>query len=238
MEINVCCALVALLYTQCRAIARFAKFQRYQCAGLPVALNEHRENQMSKSISNTLTRWHKIAERIKVAGNELMQKNLQTLQVGRALDEDTFTVRKASLHAAATLAVEDQTTLYFALQGALHAIRRALAHANANHGVSDLLSQMEETRQKTAYYTALTDTAEGALSQEEFTRLCAKKNASSSGRYGTSVTFLSEDTLAKLSDKRDAARREMNALADQLSDANATKLTLTIEDTVVRVIGL
>jgi hypothetical protein len=193
---------------------------------------------MTKKISNTLTRWHKIAERVKLAASELSQKNLQALQVGRNLDADAFTVRKATLQTAVGNAIGEQTDLYFALQEALFGIRRALAHANVQNGVADLLNEMEQAKQKANYYSNLVDSSAGALSVAEYSSLCAKRNANSSAMYGATVTFLSTEQLADLTDKRDAARREVNALADRLADANASKLSLDISDEVANVVGL
>jgi hypothetical protein len=196
------------------------------------------ETDMTKQISNTLTRWHKIAERVKQAANELAQKNFQAIQAGRNLDADTFSVRKAALQTTVGSAVGEQTSLYFALQDALFGIRRALAHANVRHGVADLLNEMEQAKQKANYFSNLVDSSAGALSVSEYSALCAKRNANSAGMYGANVTFLSAEELADLTEKRDAARREVNALADRLADANASKLSLDISEEVAKVVGL
>lgn len=194
---------------------------------------------MSKTISNTLTRWHKVAERIKGATTELMQANVTVLSVGHQIDSDTFTVRKATLKAEAETALVGKTALYFGLQDALFAIRKALAHANTKEGVSDRLNEMEAAKQKGAYYAALLETADGSLSVEEFAALAAKRSGSSShSMYGVNVTFITAEQKAALTEERDRARREVNALADRLADANATKLSLTLSDEVVAFLGL
>lgn len=193
---------------------------------------------MTKSISNTLTRWHKVAERIKSATTELMHANVAVLTVGHQIDSDTFTVRKATLKAEAEKALVAQTALYFSLQDALFAIRKALAHANTAEGVSDRLNEMEAAKQKGAYYAALLETADGSLSVEEFSALAAKRSGTSSHMYGVNVTFISAEQKTALTEQRDRARREVNALADRLADANATKLSLTLSDEVVAFLGL
>lgn len=193
---------------------------------------------MTKSISNTLTRWHKVAERIKGATTELMQSNLAVLNAGQQIDGDTFVVRKAALQSAAEKALSEQTALYFSLHDALFAIRKALAHANTAEGVSDRLNEMEAAKQTAAYFTALLETASDSLSVEEFSALASKRSGTSNHMYGVSVTFISAEQKAALTAKRDSARREVNALADRLADANATKLTLTLSDEVVAFLGL
>jgi hypothetical protein len=195
---------------------------------------------MTKSISNTLTRWHKIAERVKLAANELMEKNLMSVQAGHGLDVDTFAVRKDKLLAQTGTTIGEQTSLYFTLQDALFSIRRALAQANVQHGVADFLNQMEQAKQKVNYYSSLVDSAAGALSVAEYSALCSKRNSNSnsSAMYGVTVTFLTEVQLAELTEKRNAARREVNAFADRLADANATKLSLEISAEVANVVGI
>lgn len=192
---------------------------------------------MSKKITNTLTRWHKIAERIKIAANEISAANQQTIGGSRNLDLDTFAVRRASLRAATARAAGEQTELYFHLQRTLFQIRRALARSNVQFDVSDLLSQMEEAKQGMQYYASLVDAVDGALSEEEYAALAARKNATQN-MYGASVSFLTPEQIAGMTAKRDELKREMNALADRLSDANASKLTLEIDDAVVQVVGL
>lgn len=192
---------------------------------------------MTKKISNTLTRWHKVAERVKVAATEMSQKNLQTVMGSRNLDADTFAVRRANLRAASVKATGEQTVLFFKLQRTLFQIRRALAKANVQFGVSDLLSNMEEAKQAMNYYTTLLGATEGALSEDEFASLAGRKNAAQN-MYGVSVTFISAEQIASLTEDRDALKREVNALADRLSDANASKLSLDIDDDVVKAIGL
>jgi hypothetical protein len=194
---------------------------------------------MSKTISNTLTRWHKVAERIKGATTELMQANVAVLSTGHQIDGDTFTVRKTTLKAESENALVAKTSLYFSLLDALFAIRKSLAHANTSEGVSDRLNEMEAAKQKGTYYAALLETADGALSVDEFAALAAKRSGSSGhSMYGVNVTFMSAEQKAVLTEKRDAARREVNALADRLADANATKLSLTLSDEVVAFLGL
>lgn len=200
--------------------------------------------QNTKSVSNTLTRWHKIADRVKQAAGDLAQKNMNTLHGSRSIDADTFSVRKGALEAATAKAIGEQSVMYFALLDALFAIRRALAQANVKHGVSDLLSQMEQAKQAGAYYASILETTEGTLSQEEFAALYSKKNAaaknssSSVSMYGVSVTFVSEAMVTDLTEKRDSARKLVNALADKLADANATRITLDVDLAVATVVGL
>jgi hypothetical protein len=197
---------------------------------------------MTKMITNTLTRWHKVADRIKQATSKLKEENLHTLQVAHGIDGDTFMVIKETLSAAAGKAIQEKTVLFLAMQDALFNIRRALAHANTEHGVSDLLNQMEQTKQLGEYFESLLSTATGSLSQKEYIEVLDKKKRANdasreSSMYGIRITFLSPEQIIDLTAKRDAAQREVNALADRLADANATKLRIGFDDVVVAAMG-
>lgn len=195
---------------------------------------------MTKTISNTLSRWHKIADRIKAAAAEVMQENVQALHAGHNLDGDRFTVKQGAMRAAADRAVGAGTAEYLALQEALFTIRRAMARANTEHGVSDLLNQMEEAKQRANYYNSLLETNEGALTQSEFAALWAKKSGQVNGRemYGVSVTFVTDEMRSDMIAKRDAARKAVNTLADSLADANATKIALALDEVALAKVGL
>lgn len=193
---------------------------------------------MTKSLSNTLTRWHKIAERIQKAAQEIRAKNVAVLNSTQSIDVGAFDVRQDSLKAATNKVLTEQTELYLALQNALFTIRKALARANVKEDVSDLLADMEQAKQDEAYFAALLETAENALSVAEFAALAKKRAGTNTGMYDVSVTFISAEKLEHLSEQRDNARRQKDSLANRLSDANASKLSLSLDEKVVAFMGL
>lgn len=194
-----------------------------------------------KTLSNTLTRWHKIADRIKLAATKTMEANVDFLRLGHNIDSDTLEVRGAAIAGGTTKAIGENTVLYLALHAALFDIRRALAHANVAHGVSDCLNAMEQTKQRADYYQALLDTTDGVISQAEFAAIAQKRSTRETiqrSQFHGSLTFLSNEQVADLTSKRDTARKEVNALADRLADKNATKIDIEFNDIVVNAIGL
>jgi hypothetical protein len=195
---------------------------------------------MKKSLSNTLTRWHKIAERIQKAAQEIRAKNVSVLNSTQSIDVGAFDVRQESLKASTEKVLGEQTALYLALQGALFQIRKELAKANVKLEacVSDLLADMEFAKQTEAYYAALLETADNALSVAEFAALAKKRAGTNNGMYDVSVTFISAEKQAYLAEQRDNARREKDSLANRLSDANASKLALELDEQVVAFMGL
>jgi hypothetical protein len=195
---------------------------------------------MTKQISNTLTRWHKVAERLKVGAAQLKQENISALMAGHRIDADSFNVRKAALQSTTAAALDEKTELYLALQNALFMIRKNLARTNTSAGVSDLLNEMEATKQRGDYYASLLETAEDCLSMAEYSSLASAKRSATTSTvlYGVNMTFVSPEEIARLTEARDAAKREVNGLADRLADANATKLSLELEDRVAAFLGL
>jgi hypothetical protein len=204
-----------------------------------------------KTISNSLTRWHKVSERLKLATAEIAASNLAAITIGH-IDFDTLEVRKGTLKPAAERAITEQTALMLKLQSAMFEIRRVLAKANTAHGISDLLNDLEHAKQRMNYFCELVRCAEEALSEDEFQRLAEKRakalcaQAESGSRFTrvladggrASITFLSAERLREMVAKREAFRVEMNALSDRLADANATKLSMALDDDVARHLGL
>ena len=200
---------------------------------------------MSKKITNTLTRWHKIAERIKGALNDRRQEVLGALQGGNSVDADTFSVRSNVLAEKASKALTEGMADVLRLQDALFYVRKELARANVQFLVSDLLNQMERAKQEMNFLEECIVAAGGKLSIEEMHNLASRRQAQPApqtvyghGREQFSVSLVSTEQLDELKAKRDAARRSVNGLADKVADANANKLTLELDDIVVEVLGL
>jgi hypothetical protein len=208
---------------------------------------------MAKVISNTLTRWHKIAERMHQAAVEVDQEISQAVNPGAAVDFDTFEVRQNALTAAAEVALTSKTQLYHALEEALFDVRRVLAHANVKHGITDLLNAREAIKSKVLFYTKHIEAAQSAMPPEEFTALGLRRSIQPAqsqsdltmmrlrGRDGNGssrVTFMTAALLAEWTEKRDTLRRKQTNIADQLSDCNACRIEIEIEDRVAQALGL
>jgi hypothetical protein len=200
---------------------------------------------MSKNITNTLSRWHKVAERLKMAVNENRQEAISALQAGASIDLDTFTVRGDSLLANASAALAGGAESVLRLQGALFYVRKEVARANIEFKVSDLLNDMELAKQELNFWEECLATAADKLSADEMKNLSLLRKAQPApqsvyghGHERFSVNLISAESLTGLKSRRDAARRRVNTLADDISNANASKLTLALDDTVVALLGL
>lgn len=200
---------------------------------------------MSKNITNTLSRWHKIAERLKTATTEQRQEALTALQAGASVDLDTFTVRGETLQANAREALVGGTASVLRLFDALFHVRKEVARANIEFKVSDLLNDMERAKQELNFREECLATAADKLSVAEMQNLSnlrsaqpAAANVYGHGRERFSVSLVSTESVAELKSKRDDARRKVSALSDQISNANASKLTIVLDDSVVALLGL
>jgi hypothetical protein len=192
---------------------------------------------MAKSLSNTLTRWHKIAQHIRDKAQEIRAKNVAVLNSTQGIDVGAFEVRQESLKAATEKALGEQSELYLALVHANFVIRKATGRANVEM-VSDLLADMEEAEQNAAYFAALLETADNALSVAEFAALAKKRAGTTTGMYDVTVTFISGEKQERLAAQRENARRSKDSLANRLSDANASKLVIELDEKVVAFMGL
>jgi len=201
-------------------------------------MNQQQTSARTKAINSTLTRWHKVAERLQQGAGDLARENREALQAGQHIQHDAFSVRKESMTAAAAKALGERTELYFKLHDALFDIRAALAHANTKHEVSDLLNKKEKALQRMTYFDGLLATAKDCLSVAEFAALASKRANTTTGMFDVSVTFISAEKLAELTKARDSARRDRDNLADRLASANATQLQLALDEQVVEFLGL
>jgi hypothetical protein len=106
-------------------------------------------------ITNTLTRLHKIAERIA----QRRQQVAEAIQQGVApeqLDAAVLAVRGAALTEKARFAIDESLAQHDELASAYVAVRNALAAANVQAGVSKVLAEQESLKRRITLLTAET----------------------------------------------------------------------------------
>jgi hypothetical protein len=198
----------------------------------------------TQKITATLTRWHKLAERIKNAAQEQRQDVLSTLQAGGSLDMATFTVRGDALLSRAKDALTGGAETVLRLQEALFLVRKELASANVRFKVSDLLAEMELAKQEQQFWDACIETAKNRISAQEMKQLGDLRAAQTATQTAMSahdrfsLSLVSDEAMVDMKAKRDAARRKVNALSDKIANANAAQLSLDIDQSVVNLVGL
>lgn len=189
-------------------------------------------------VQNSLSRWHKVADRVRVASKALETEILETLNKGLGLNSDTFSVRKGVLKTETAVAISTKKALRAAMQKTLFQIRRELARANVNHGISDILNAQEEVKQDLAFHEQLIGATDDRLSVGELESLVTRRAGQDTRYQSDSVTFVTDEAKAALIAERDALKIKRDQLSDRLADANAERLALDIDKVVAQAIGI
>lgn len=192
----------------------------------------------------TLTRWHKVAERIN-AEIKRLEGELRQIQERCAFDvQNKIAVREK---------VEDARTKMLChlafiqkLLGSVALIRTELAKANAKLGVSEHLAKMETANRELVILCNFVQNEESRrTSLDEFMQMESPKaddTTMSALRLRTSsatpVIALAANELDALSQAIASKRRQLHALTDQIADLNRSLISITLDEKVAEVAGL
>lgn len=194
----------------------------------------------TKQYTLTLSRWHKVAERLARSYSELTQTARNTFnntQINGYLGPDQV----CRLQEMATQQIDN---LYqaFEMQDALAHIRQAVGDTNARIGVSRELAEYDAlTRRQKLLESILAAQNTAMVGFNELTEL--PNMIFSEDRYDRSkalvrVRMLDNDMTQKLRAEVDALRVRVYALADRISDLNHERLTLEISEEIATAAGL
>ena len=193
-----------------------------------------------QSYTLSLSRWHKVAERLARNYTELTQaarNALNNTQVGGFLGESQVSrlqefagQQLVNLHKA------------FEVQDALASIRQAIGDANARVGVSkDLADYDALSRRQKLLETILAAQTSDMVSFEEMSQL--PKQILTEDRYDRSkgtvrVRMLDGEAVTRLMGEVESLRSKVYALADRISDLNRERLTIDLGEEIAQVAGL
>lgn len=193
--------------------------------------------------SLTLTRWHKVAERI---GSALKEREARTVS---ALTSTTISPwnKEGVEEKAASIAARAKAdvALFEAGTAAIAAIRSALAGKNAELGISARLAEVEALNRRVALYRAILDKQSvdmvSAAHAREVPVLAVADTESGWGRREPPrITLQIADAalLAELASRlaRDQARA--HGLLDEIADLNRNKLELDLDTELEEIAGL
>lgn len=194
----------------------------------------------SRHISNTLSRWHKVVDRIKQATAHL------ATQIERQLTPVTYNnlvVFRAEQHAVCSEATNAiaKVELLVKLNASLGLVREALAKANVEKGVSALLALQVCKQQEKQLYEGLIRAAGSArLRFADAIQILDSKPAGVAPHYRESHQFARVDEAQILAWQAqiEVLTRELVALADQLSDTNASRLAIELDEDVLSHLGM
>lgn len=195
----------------------------------------------TRHISNTLTRWHKVVDRIKTAVTQLSGQI--GCQIG-PVNYNNLAVLKVERTRVAndTEAALAKVGLLMKLNATLGQVREALARANVEKGVSALLAEQVCRQNQKALYEGLAEAASSARLQlsDADAVLAESGKGDSAMRYRETHTFsrVPEATVIVWRDQAEAIGRELTALSDKISDVNASRLSIELDEEVLAHLGM
>lgn len=189
----------------------------------------------------TLSRWHKVAERIKVA-----VKESETRAVAAFTTTAISPWNKEGVESKAfEIAVRGKADIAFVESGlsAVAAIRSALARRNAELGIGDKLAEADAVSRRAALYRTIVDKQSADMVRPENVRHVPALVADDEPyflRRGASITLAiaEEALLEELRLKLAADQARSHALLDEVADLNRSKLELELPDELTIIAGL
>lgn len=190
----------------------------------------------------TLTRWHKVAERINAAVKLREDRSLAALTATtispwnkEGIEEKA---RDIAEQAKADIALVEAAT------AAVAGIRSALAGRNADLGISARLAEAEAANRRARLYRGLIDGQRADMVRPEDLRHVPAMVGSDEPlwprRSGSSITLAIADKHfideCRVKLAREQARA--HALLDAIADANKEKLELALADELLEIAGL
>ncbi|MPZ46960.1 MAG: hypothetical protein GEV05_27060 [Betaproteobacteria bacterium] len=191
----------------------------------------------------TLSRWHKVAERMSAAlkEREAKVKAAFTATTISAWNKQGIEDKAADI---ARRAAEDVALIELGTHAVAH-IRAALAVRNAELGVSARLAEAESAKRCAALYKAVLDGQKADMVRPDgVCALPADAGVEAEGFFGrraaASIALQIADTAMLASLREKLAREEARAmrLLDEVADLNRDKLELDVSDGVLQVAGL
>jgi hypothetical protein len=192
----------------------------------------------------TLTRWHKVAERINVALKE------REANVKAAFTETTLSPwNKAGAEEKAAeigrRAIADLALIEIGMQ-AIAAIRGALARRNAELGIAGKLGEAEAAKRRAALYQAVIDGQEPDMVRPQDVRTLPAELIGETESWGLrrpaarTVTLQIADPslVERLREKLEREQARATRLLDEVADLNRAQLELELPDEVAGIAGL
>lgn len=196
---------------------------------------------MKQTFTVTLTRWHKVAERLARDYGESVSECRQTL---------SQTMISAYLGEEQEQFLQDQTQnalanleRAFRIQDAIAHIRHLVGDANVREGVSARLAEFEKLNRRVKALSEVVDSQSIDMVSVTQLRNIPKDYVADGASYDSKrprikVRMLGMQDLEALTNQLDAARRAAYALSDEVSDLNKARLSIELETDVANAAGL
>ena len=189
----------------------------------------------------TLSRWHKVAERLSREYTEAVyacRLTLNQTKVSAYLGE----TQERQLREQSTMGLE-RLNKAFVIQDSLAQIRQVLGDANVHHGISAKLAEFDKLNRRVK---VLTEIMEGQTADmigiDELHKIPADYVADGE-RYDSkrpllNIRMLDANALGVVRTQFEQTRTQAYALADEIADLNRAKITLELPLEIAQMAGL
>lgn len=196
---------------------------------------------MKHTYTLTLTRWHKVAERL-------------ARQYGESVSESRSTLTQTAISAylgeeqEEFLQTQTQTALAnldraFQIQDAVAHVRHLVGDANVREGVSAKLAEFDKLNRRVKALSEVVESQSSDMVSVTQLRSIPKDYVADGASYDSKrprikVRMLDTQALQRLADQLSNARKAAYALSDEVSDLNKAKLSIELETEVASAAGL
>ena len=196
---------------------------------------------MKQTYTLTLTRWHKVAERLARDYGESVSDCRTTL---------SQTVISAYLGEEQEQFLQTQTQnalgnleRAFRIQDAVAHIRHLVGNANVHEGVAAKLAEFDKLNRRVKTLSEVVGSQGTDMVSVTQLRSIPKDYVADGASYDSKrpkikVRMLGMQDLEELADQLDAARKAAYALSDEVSDLNKARLSIELETEVASAAGL
>jgi len=196
---------------------------------------------MKQTYTLTLTRWHKVAERL-------------AREYGEAVSESRSTLTQTAISAylgeeqEEFLQTQTQTALTnldraFRIQDAVAHVRHLVGDANVREGISAKLAEFDKLNRRVKALSEVVESQSSDMVSVTQLRSIPKDYVADGASYDSKrpkikVRMLDSQALERLADQLSNARKAAYALSDEVSDLNKAKLSIELETEVASAAGL
>ena len=192
----------------------------------------------------TLSRWHKVAERMQSAMKE-RETAVKSAYTATAISPWNKAAVEEKTAEIARRAAADLTLVESGAQ-AVATIRTALALRNAALGVSARLAEAEAARRRAALYRAIVEGQKPDMVRPEDVRTLPAELVGETESWGfgrrtaVTVTLQTADPALLAELRAKLAREEVRAtrLLDEVADLNRERLEIDVPDELAQIAGL
>ena len=196
---------------------------------------------MKQTYTLTLTRWHKVTERLAREYGESVSQSRSTLTqtaISAYLGEEQEEFLQTQTHTALT-----NLDRAFRIQDAVAHVRHLVGDANVREGVSAKLAEFDKLNRRVKALSEVVESQSSDMVSVTQLRSIPKDYVADGASYDSKrprikVRMLDTQALERLADLLSNARKAAYALSDEVSDMNKAKLSIELETEVASAAGL